>query len=335
MIIGSRLLLCAALVVTVALEFRAHAGAQRHSDAVDDELTAGRRALREGDNFKALSRYRRANELEGNRCADCLLGMAEAMLAMKTYPNALETTALLLRLDGVTPAIQARAHALRGEIFAAAADTDATQYRDAEKELREAIALDADDDYLHYQLGLMLLKQQRESEGVAALQAFLSRRDLGPTAQHARDLIANPRRGYLPYIPDFSLVSPDGIRFTPESLRGKVVLFDFWASWCEPCRRALPELRKLQQTHANDAFMLISIGGDEDDGVWRRFTVKNNMLAWPQLWDRGEVRTRFNVKAFPTYVLVDRDGVEKMRGGSEGFHRARALRDAIEKELAR
>lgn len=330
----TRALLAIALLATLVVSMPLRA-AQRHAEAVEDELELARRELRQGDGFSALQRYRHANELEGGRCADCLLGMADAMLAMKTYPQALETTQTLLALDAVKPSTQSRAHAIRGSVFTAMASQDPTKFREAEGELRQAIALDADDDYLLYDLGVLLLKQKQEADGIGMLKRFLEQRDLGATADDARDLIANPRRAYEAYIPNVTLTAPDGKKVAAESLRGKVVLFDFWDSECALCVRAISDLRKLQEAHVADPFTLISVSSDEDEGAWRRFTVKNSMLGWPQFWDRGEARARFKIETLPTYVLVDREGVEKMRVSGTSFQNARALREAIASELAR
>jgi thiol-disulfide isomerase/thioredoxin len=94
----------------------------------------------------------------------------------------------------------------------------------------------------------------RDEEGIAELKKEIAIRANGTTADESRSLIANPRRAREKYAPDFSLVSTAGEKFTVESLRGKVVLLDFWGTWCAPCVRAVPSLRKLHKEHAKDAF---------------------------------------------------------------------------------
>jgi len=97
---------------------------------------------------------------------------------------------------------------------------------------------------------------------------------------------------------------------------GKVVLLDFWASWCGPCRRALPNLKKLQAVYGGADLVVISVSEDDDEGAWRAF-VANNGMTWTQKLDTdGTFQRQYGVNALPTYVLVGRDGnvVDKIVG---------------------
>jgi thiol-disulfide isomerase/thioredoxin len=90
--------------------------------------------------------------------------------------------------------------------------------------------------------------------------------------------------------------------------RGKVVLLDFWASWCGPCRNALPNLKRLQAVYGSTDFVVISISEDDDESAWRAFVGSHNM-TWPQRLDSdGSIQSQFGVNALPTYVLIGRDG---------------------------
>lgn len=90
--------------------------------------------------------------------------------------------------------------------------------------------------------------------------------------------------------------------------RGKVVLLDFWASWCGPCRNALPNLKRLQAVYGSADFVVISISEDDDESAWRAFVGSHNM-TWPQRLDSdGSIQSQFGVNALPTYVLIGRDG---------------------------
>jgi thiol-disulfide isomerase/thioredoxin len=90
--------------------------------------------------------------------------------------------------------------------------------------------------------------------------------------------------------------------------RGKVILLDFWASWCGPCRRSLPSLKRLQAVYGSADFVVISISEDDDEATWRAF-VSSNQMTWPQRFDsNGSIQQQYGVKALPTYVLLGRDG---------------------------
>jgi thiol-disulfide isomerase/thioredoxin len=89
---------------------------------------------------------------------------------------------------------------------------------------------------------------------------------------------------------------------------GKVILLDFWASWCGPCRNALPNLKRLQTVYGGADFVVISISEDDDESVWHAFVSSHNMI-WPQRLDSdGSLQSQFGVDALPTYVLIGRDG---------------------------
>jgi thiol-disulfide isomerase/thioredoxin len=90
--------------------------------------------------------------------------------------------------------------------------------------------------------------------------------------------------------------------------RGKVILLDFWASWCGPCRNALPNLKRLQAVYGGADFFVISISEDDDESAWHAFVSSHNM-TWPQRLDSdGSIQSQFGVHALPTYVLISRDG---------------------------
>lgn len=98
--------------------------------------------------------------------------------------------------------------------------------------------------------------------------------------------------------------------------RGKVVLLDFWASWCGPCRSALPNLKRLQAVYGGGDFVVVSISEDDDESDWRAFVTSHNM-TWPQRLDSdSSLQHQFGVNALPTYVLLGRDGavVQKFVG---------------------
>lgn len=85
-------------------------------------------------------------------------------------------------------------------------------------------------------------------------------------------------------------------------------MLDFWATWCPPCRAAVPEFKELTKKYPPSKLALISFSADSDQQAWRDFISKHGM-EWPQYWDRdGRIRAKFDVKAFPTYFVIDQDG---------------------------
>ncbi|HSS52525.1 MAG TPA: TlpA disulfide reductase family protein [Thermoanaerobaculia bacterium] len=134
--------------------------------------------------------------------------------------------------------------------------------------------------------------------------------------------------------PPFSLQTLDGKTVTRDSLRGKVVLLDFWATWCAPCLKALPELKDLRQKNAGQPLVIVSVSVDEDKKTVQDFASRNGM-DWLQAWD-GQMRavSAFRVDSFPSYVLLDSEGriTYRQKGWSPG-RSAAALGAAVSKAL--
>jgi thiol-disulfide isomerase/thioredoxin/Tfp pilus assembly protein PilF len=305
------------------------------TSAFEEEFEKGRQLLQRREYFEALKSLQRANQLAGGHSAECYLAMARAMQGMKAYQNAVNSAQTAIELAAGDSRLLARAHSVRGLALESLAEKDATKLRDAESEFRQALTVDPDSIVadLHFNLGFVLMRQRRDDEGIAEMKRELELRANGTTAERARELIANPRRARESYAPDFSLVSSEGERISLESLRGRVVLLDFWGTWCAPCVRALPSIRKLQKEHANAPFIIVGISSDEDERTWRAFTAKNGMV-WPQYLDSDRhLQRTFGVNAFPSYVLIDREGIERLRISGTSFDRAAALSSEIEKQL--
>jgi len=104
-------------------------------------------------------------------------------------------------------------------------------------------------------------------------------------------------------------VTKDGEYLTLDDVRGKVVLLDFWASWCKPCEASLPTLQHLSKHYAKDQFMLISVSVDQNEQAWQNF-ISSHHMDWAQALDREyKLRRMFNVQPIPTYLLIDSEGI--------------------------
>ena len=101
----------------------------------------------------------------------------------------------------------------------------------------------------------------------------------------------------------------DGAEETLAAYAGKVVLIDFWATWCAPCVAALPELRDLVEELPRERFAILSISVDAE-----RETVVDFQADQPMPWanwhvgDRSGIAKAWDVRGFPTYILVDEQG---------------------------
>jgi len=96
-----------------------------------------------------------------------------------------------------------------------------------------------------------------------------------------------------------------------ESFKGRVVMIDFWATWCGPCIAALPAMKSLWQDYRDRNFALISVSLDYNLDTWRRF-VQENRLDWVHTSDgryfNNAVAALYGVDAIPAVYLIDRSG---------------------------
>jgi thiol-disulfide isomerase/thioredoxin len=158
----------------------------------------------------------------------------------------------------------------------------------------------------------VLLKQSRDDEGVQELRKYLEIAENGPHAASARTYIAEPERARLVYAPPFSVTTLTGDTVRLDEYHGKVVLLDFWATWCPPCVSATPGLVALHRKFAERSFVMIGISADHGEKPLRSYIEKNS-LTWPQHLDDNTLAAMYGVTGFPTYVLIDHEGAVRAR----------------------
>ncbi|MBM4351387.1 MAG: TlpA family protein disulfide reductase [Deltaproteobacteria bacterium] len=121
--------------------------------------------------------------------------------------------------------------------------------------------------------------------------------------------------------PDFTLKTIEGHEVALSGLRGKVVLLDFWATWCGPCKESIPHLIQLYKSYQDKGFELIGMSTDKagDVEMVRRF-VKSMDIPYPIIMTPDEVARNYKVTGLPTTVLIDKEG--KVREKIVGFNSA-------------
>jgi len=138
--------------------------------------------------------------------------------------------------------------------------------------------------------------KEKDAESVAAVEQQLERNRAFEVGGQA---------------PDFTLNTPEGEALSLKDLRGKVVLLDFWASWCGPCRQENPRVVKLFNKYKDKGFDILGISLDSKKERWVQ-AIKKDKLIWHHVSDlkgwQNEVAQAYGVRAIPQTILLDREG---------------------------
>src|SRR5690242_5716814 len=206
-----------------------------------EELRAQAHKVRPEEAVKLLKKAIKAD----NKCIGCWVDLVEPYRKLGAYKDAANAGQKIVELAADDQA-RARGHFEIGWSYVLEGDAQKKQgkYPDAEKELRESLKL-VDSPLVHLALGKVLLKEMKDPEGIDELKRALSMNLRPPSKREAEQMIENPRRAREPFIPEFSATTLDGRFFSSDELAGKIVVFDFWGTWCPPCVRSVPEMHNL------------------------------------------------------------------------------------------
>ncbi|MEK6407585.1 MAG: redoxin domain-containing protein [Acidobacteriota bacterium] len=287
--------------------------ASEQSDDFQKALTNGRLLVRQGRVEEAITELRRAAALRDDKCAECFQSIGQINLQL----GRLKEAAVAFRQAAeLKPPNEAEMYNVLGVVL----------YLQNEKELFEqaAVALQRAIELskgkvvkAYYNLGFALIKAGKEQEGVAALKTYLELDPASSDASQARAVIANTKMVDARVAPSFAVKSHTGGELSLEKLRGKVVLLDFWASWCLPCRRDIPEIKTILQKFGGEQFVMIGINLDSNRPEFDAY-MKEEGITWLQYYDglgwRNKVSQLYGVYAIPHTVLIDQDGVIKAAG---------------------
>jgi thiol-disulfide isomerase/thioredoxin len=136
--------------------------------------------------------------------------------------------------------------------------------------------------------------------------------------------------------PDFTLKDRAGKEWKLSSLRGKVVLLDFWATWCGPCKMAMPGVQKLHEKYKDRPVAVLGMN------CWERNPnadpadyMKQMKFTYPLLLKADEAATKYHVSGIPTFYLIDPDGKILLAFAGAGEDKTHQAEIAIDQALAK
>jgi thiol-disulfide isomerase/thioredoxin len=279
---------------------------------------------KQGDLGDALDDYRKANKQDGGHCTECLSRAYSLAIKIGAYKDAVNIAQDWLPL-AETDADRAAIHYRLG----AALQSEGTHekkdqlFSESCDELKAALSLDPSFAIAHYVWGESLSHLHQDDASRAEFKAFLAQAATDSTLlERAARYADHPELARARMAPPFRVTTIDGRHISMDSLAGKVVLLDFWATWCGPCREALPHVRDIARKFQGQPFVVLSVSLDDDDAKWKDFVNKNEM-TWLQYRDgkwTGPIATEFDVKAIPATFSIDADGVlEDQHVGDENI----------------
>jgi TonB family protein len=293
------------------------------AERFQENMQKGETALNQRNYEAAVSAYknaaRDARAVTGASAsaatAQANLGLSRAFMGLGAFKNAIQSCDEALKHVGTNTALEGMVRNQKGlAIVASVTKPGDANLEQAITEFRRVLEISDQNPIVFYNLGVALLKMNRDAEGVHELQGFLARAGRTPEAETARRLVLEPRRARENFAPDFSVTTLDGEFVTLEDLRGKVVLLDFWGTWCPPCRESTPSLVRYSKRHSPELFTIVGVAVSEpSEQGWRDYVAKNKM-EWPQYLDSTrKISSLFKVTGFPTYIIIDAEGVIRER----------------------
>jgi thiol-disulfide isomerase/thioredoxin len=135
--------------------------------------------------------------------------------------------------------------------------------------------------------------------------------------------------------PEFKLTGTDGKEVSLASLAGKVVLLDFWATWCGPCKAAMPDMQQISEDYADKGVVVLGINTwERQEGAAKKY-MADKKFTYPCLLSGDELATKYGLSGIPTLVVIGKDGkIELIESGAPPKG-AKKLRETIDAAIAK
>jgi len=262
---------------------------------------------------EALNSFRKANKQDDGHCWECLrraYGLAQKLDAYK------DATAIARDMLPIADSDEEKGNVhfrLAMCLQEQGIKEKKEQFiEESSGEFKTALQLDPELHSALYHWGITLARLHQDDAARAQFSEFLDEDRKNPSLhERAERFLDRIDLARATMAPPFMATTLDGQQISMDSLAGKVVLIDFWATWCGPCVNALPHMQWIAKKFDGQPLVMLSISLDGDEAKWKSFVEKNKM-TWMQVRDggyNGEVSRKFGVTAIPATFSIDADGV--------------------------
>jgi thiol-disulfide isomerase/thioredoxin len=262
----------------------------------------------------ALDGFKKADKQDDGHCIECQKKIAKYALELRDW-KAAESAAAALIAEAKDARSLAFAHYRAGAI-ALLQGNDKHKDEDfarAHEHFTKAIESAPNFPDAVFGDGKALAHLHQDDAAKARFEQYTKMASVSEVErQRALRFISDPELARAKMAPPFSVTTADGQQLSLDDLQGKVVLMDFWATWCGPCREAMPHMRDIAKKFKGEPLIVLSVSLDDDERKWKDFIQKNEM-TWPQYRDpagfKGQMADLFAVRAIPHTFTIDADGV--------------------------
>ena len=274
-------------------------------------LDEGKKLAAHNDLKFAQDAFRKANKIAGGQCLQCLLQLYQLQIKTSDFKAASRSAADLVTL-AKDPPEKSNAGTLEGQaLLAQGGEKPKTpQLQAADTALKTAIADNPHNATALFVDGKVLTYLgQLEAARHQFQQCLACESPTDAAYLRVKRFSEDPASSIAKRAPSFTVAALDGSKFNLDAMGGRVVLIDFWATWCGPCNEELPHMKKIAKEFAGQPLVIISVSWDDDDAKWKQFVARNGM-DWVQYRDANHQLARmFGINAIPHYFTIDSDGV--------------------------